>query len=45
VFWNVCEVKLLRFCFKEVTFDPYLFKYIVMLLVLCLVVVASLDTL
>jgi hypothetical protein len=21
---DVCEMKLLRFCFKEVTFDPYL---------------------
>jgi hypothetical protein len=45
VFQKVCEVKLLRFYFKEVTFDPYLFKYVVMLLVLCLVVVVSLDTL
>jgi hypothetical protein len=35
-------VELLRFCYKAVTFDPYLFKCVVMLLVLCLVVVGSL---
>ena len=45
MFWNVREAELLQFCFKEVTFDPYLFKYIVMLLDFCLVVVASLDVL
>jgi hypothetical protein len=38
-------VELLRFCFNEVTFDPYLFKYVVMLLDLCLFVVASVVTL
>jgi hypothetical protein len=42
---NVREAELLQFCFKEVTFDPYHFKCIVMLLVLYLVVVASLVTL
>jgi hypothetical protein len=41
VFENVHEVELLRICFKEVTFDPQLFKYVVMLSVLCLVVVVS----
>jgi hypothetical protein len=35
VFKNVHEAELLQFCFKEVMFDPYLLKYIIMLLVLC----------
>jgi hypothetical protein len=39
---NVCEAKLLQFCFKEVTFDLYAFIYIVMLLCYCLDVVVSL---
>jgi hypothetical protein len=42
---DVHEVEILRFCFKKVTFNPYLFKYVFMLLVLCLVIVASLVTL
>jgi hypothetical protein len=39
---NVREAKLLQFCFKEVTFDPYAFIYVVMLLRYCLDVVVSL---
>jgi hypothetical protein len=39
---NVREAELLQFCFKEVTFDPYTFIYIVMMLGYCLDVVVSL---
>jgi hypothetical protein len=45
VFQNVREVELLRFCFNEVTFDPQLFNYVIMLLNFCLVVAISFDTL
>ena len=45
MFRNVCVAKLLRFCFKEITFDLYLFKYIVMLLKFYFVVVVSFNML
>jgi hypothetical protein len=41
---NVREAELLQFCFKEVTFDPYAFIYVVMLLGYCLDIVVSLVT-
>jgi hypothetical protein len=39
---NVRKPELLQFCFKEVTFNPYAFIYVVMLLGYCLDVVVSL---
>jgi hypothetical protein len=39
---DVCEAKLLWFCFKEVTFDPQAFVYVVMMLGYCLDIVVSL---
>ena len=38
MFWSFHEEEILKFCFKEVTFDSLVFKYFVMLLDYCFVV-------